>query len=171
MPKWATPERKANLVRLFLKCGGFCVFGHKPCPHPHAHHYEPFIDGMIKELIADDRERDAAEWKAERERMHWVPDTRFRQGRFDTVRRAEFLAQQPTYYLEGLSVDVLTLKPVVKVRIPSTYITLFVDISEALEGLSKTARRKAIRRRGLPPEMMDTVIRLAHKAVADWWAG
>ncbi len=30
-PKWVTPERQAELVRLFLQSKGFCIFGHSPC--------------------------------------------------------------------------------------------------------------------------------------------
>ena len=31
IPKWANTERQNHLVKLFLKCGGFCVYGHSPC--------------------------------------------------------------------------------------------------------------------------------------------
>ena len=170
MPKWATPERKARLVELFHKSGGFCVFGDDPCPHPYDHHYVPFVEGLIKEFIADDRADDAVLWRLERERMHRVPDAIFRQGRFDTVARAEFLANQPACYLQGLSIDPLTFLPTAKVRIPSTFSVLFVDVSDAFKGLSKSARRRAIRRGGISPQVQDAIIRLAHRAVADWWA-
>jgi len=98
-----------------------------------------------------------------------VPDAGFRQGRFDTVRRAEFLAQQPPYYLVGTGVDALTFRPVAKVRIPSTYIILFVDIGPALQGMSKNARRKAVRYRGLTPEARPKAERLIEQAVKGWW--
>jgi hypothetical protein len=132
LPKWATEERKRHLVRLFLRSGGFCVFGHKPCPCPELHHYEPFIEGLIRDWIAEDRAQAEAEWQAERERMHRVPDTRFRQGRFDTVSR--------------------------------------VEIGSALQGLSKSKRRKASRYgKPIPKESQDSVGRLIEKAVAHWW--
>jgi len=169
LPKWATPERKAHLVCLFLKSEGFCVFGERPCLHPEAHHYEPFIEGVIREWVLDDRAQAEALWRLERARMHRVPDTRFRQGRFDAVRRERFLAQQPDHYLVATGVDALTFRPVAKVRIPSTYIHLFVDIGPALQGMGKNARRKAIRYRGLSKEATDKAGRLIQKAVADWW--
>jgi hypothetical protein len=170
MPKWATQERKRHLVRLFHRSGGFCVFGERPCPCPELHHYEFYIEGLIQDWIAEDRAQAEAEWQAEQEWMHRVPDTRFRQGRFDTVSRAEFLARQPDYYLVGTSVDAFTFKPVAKVRIPSTYIFLFVEISPALKGLSKSKRRKASRYgKPLPQETQETVGTLVQKAVADWW--
>ena len=31
LPKWATPDRKDALIRLFVDSGGFCVYGLKPC--------------------------------------------------------------------------------------------------------------------------------------------
>jgi len=31
MSKWATPERQAHLVELFIQSNGFCVFQNKPC--------------------------------------------------------------------------------------------------------------------------------------------
>ena len=168
MPKWATPERKAHLVRLFHKSGGFCVFDERPCKCPEAHHYEPFIEGVIREWLLDDRAQREALWRLERARMHRVPDTRFRQGRFDTLRRAQFLEQQPPYYVVAVGVDAFTFRPVAKVRISSTYIYLFVDIGPVLRGMGKNARRKAIRYRGVSQEAIDTAGRLIQKAVADW---
>ncbi|MBI4330345.1 MAG: hypothetical protein HY673_03580 [Chloroflexi bacterium] len=52
-PLWATPPRRAKLVRLFDQCGGLCVHGHRPCPDPE-HHYEYFIDGI--DAIRETRE-------------------------------------------------------------------------------------------------------------------
>jgi len=168
-PQWATPERRAHLVRLFLKSGGFCVFGERPCPHPEDHHYELFIEGLIKDWVVDDREQREAEWQRERDRIHRVPDKRFRQGRFDTIRRAMFLEQQPPYYLVGMGVDALAFRRVAKVRIPSTYVHLFVEIGEAVQGVSKNKRRKAIRYgKPLPKEVQASVDRLVGRAVQDW---
>jgi hypothetical protein len=170
MPKWATESRKRQLVRLFHRSGGFCVFGEKPCKDPERHHYEFYVEGLIRYWIAEDRAQREAEWQAERRRIHRVPDTRFRQGRFDTVSRAEFLARQPDYYLVAMSVDALTFRPVAQVRIPSTYVHLFVEIGPALKGLSKSARRKASRYgKPLPKETQETIGTLVQKAVANWW--
>ncbi len=30
-PKWVTPERQAELIKLFLQSNGFCIYGHSPC--------------------------------------------------------------------------------------------------------------------------------------------
>jgi hypothetical protein len=169
MPKWATEARKRHLVRLFHRSGGFCVFGERPCPCPELHHYGFYIEGMIRDWVLDDRAQAEAAWQAEREWMHRGP-RRLYQGRFDSIRREVFLEQQPDYYLVGISVDALTFKPVARVRIPSTYVHLFVEIGSALKGLSKSARRKASRYgKTLPKETQETVGSLVQKAVADWW--
>ena len=166
-PQWATPERRAHLVRLFLKSGGFCIFGDRPCPYPESHHYEFFIEGLIADWIRDDREQRQAEWEAELREMHRIPDRHFRQGHFDTIQRAVFLEQQPLYYLVGMGVDALTFRPVAKVRIPSTYVGLFVDIGEALQGVSRNKRRKALRYgKTLPKEASVKIEALVRKVVA-----
>ena len=176
-PQWATPQRKAHLVRLFLESGGFCIFGERFCPHPEAHHYEPFIEGVIREWVADDRAQREALWRLERARMHRIPDRRFRQGRFDTIRRELFLAHQPPYYLVGMGIDALTFRRVAKVRIASTYIGLFVAVGGAvlrqaqdtIQGVSKSKRRKAARYgKALPQEATASIGKLVGKAVQDW---
>ncbi len=165
-PQWATPERRAHLVRLFLESGGFCMFGHRPCKIP-SHHYEYFIEGLIAGWVAGDREQRQAEWEAELREMHRIPDRHFRQGHFDPIRRELFLAQQPLYYLVGMGVDALTFRPVAKVRIPSTYVSLFVDIGEALQGVSRNKRRKALRYgKTLPKEARANIEALVRKVVA-----
>jgi len=132
--------------------------------------YDIKAEECIRQWIADDRAEAAAAWRAERERMHRGPG-HIRQGRFDSIRREVFLAQQPDYYVVALGVDPLTFRPVAKVRIPSTYVYLFVDITPAVERLSRNKRRKAARYgKPLPQEIRETVETLAQKAVADWWS-
>ena len=146
MPKWATEERKRQLVRLFHRSGGFCVFGEKPCKHPELHHYGFYVEELIRYWIAEDRAQREADWQAERRRIHRGP-VRIRQGRFDTVSRDEFLARQPDYYLVAMSVDALTFRPVAQARIASTHVHLFVDIGPTLQGVSRN-RRLQKRREG-----------------------
>jgi hypothetical protein len=33
MPRWATPSRQAELVKLWLAYGNKCLLGHSVCPH------------------------------------------------------------------------------------------------------------------------------------------
>ena len=80
------------------------------------------------------------------------------------------LLTRPEYYLVGLGVNPFTYKRVALVRIPSTSIHLFVDVGEAIQGVSKNARRKAMRhgrlRNGVLMEKIDESWKLA---VAYWW--
>ena len=53
-PKWVTPARQYELVNLFDRSGGFCVFGHKNALFPNI--ITPiFIDDLIKDWVLDDR--------------------------------------------------------------------------------------------------------------------
>ena len=71
-PEWATPERQAALVELFGRCGGFCIFGHRPCLNP-AHHYQNYIEDIIGDWVADDRAKRAAVWWREQQLLHHTP--------------------------------------------------------------------------------------------------
>jgi hypothetical protein len=62
-PGWSTPDRRAQLVKLFVDSGGFCVFGHKDCLIP-SHHYEVYIEHLIEDWKEDDRYLDYLERKA-----------------------------------------------------------------------------------------------------------
>ncbi len=62
-PQWATPQRRALLVRLFEQSGGFCVHGHRPCPDP-LHHFEYWINGADLVVEATEYIREPAPCKA-----------------------------------------------------------------------------------------------------------
>ena len=165
-PKWPTPSRKAHLVKLFLRSGGFCVFGEHPCSNPQLHHYEPFTEAVIADWKADDRAQRAQEAKAEQRALHGLGECGAVHGRFNSVGRDVFFGQQAQYYLEGLGISGLTFKPFAKVRIASSYVNLFVDIGEALKGLSKSKRRKAIRYgKALSITVQEVVDEACNKAV------
>jgi len=68
-PKWVNPTRQAHLVSLFVRSRGFCIFGEPNCAIPE-HHYEVFIESLIDDWKAEDRETNKAEWKNERKIMH-----------------------------------------------------------------------------------------------------
>jgi hypothetical protein len=165
-PRWATPNRQAHLVRLFLDSGGFCVYGHKPCPIPE-HHYEIYIERLIGDWQSDDKAQRQAEWQAERRRLHTLADRRYPlHGQFNAVSRDIFLGEQPQYYLEGVAISGLTLKPFAKVRLASSYVHLYIDLGDTLRGLSKARKRKAIRYgKALPVEIQREVDRLCNLAV------
>ncbi len=162
-PKWANGDRQAHLVKLFLQSGGFCVFGHKPCPYPEKHHYEPFTEGVIKWWKSEDRAQRQAELEAESRVLHGLHE----RGRPLCQFNAEvFFAEQPLYYHEGIGISGLTFKPFVKVRLASSYVYLYVDLGDTLRGVSKSKRRKAIRYgKPLPSEVQRKVDHLCSLAV------
>ncbi|MBA7634318.1 hypothetical protein ES703_41902 [subsurface metagenome] len=145
LPKWATLDRKQALVRLFVASGGFCVFGHKKCLFPD-HHYHLFVEFLISDWKKQDSEQSQAEWKAEQKAMHSLGERTYpMRGRFNALDKDLFGERQPLYYLEGQAVSGVTLKPFVRVRIASSYVRLYIDLSEPLGQVSKSKRRKAIR--------------------------
>lgn len=140
------------MVRLFERSQGFCVFGHRPCPFP-SHHYELYIDDLIKDWQADDRAKANALWQAERRAIHSLGECGRIRGEFNTIGRDIFFARQPQEYIIGLGVSAVTFQPIAKVRLASSYTALHVNILPALQGLPKNQRRKLLRYgRRLPAE-------------------
>jgi hypothetical protein len=169
-PKWATPHRKAQLVNLFLRSGGFCVFGHRPCPNPN-HHYQLYIEGLIGDWVADDRAQAEAEWRALERAMHGLAERKPERGQFNATAKDAYYAQQPQYYLDGLGVSGLTFRAFAKVRLASSYVNLLVDIAGPLKGASKARRRKAIRYgKALPAEVQEKVDQVCGRAVRHYLA-
>ncbi len=168
-PKWVSPARQAHLVKLFLESGGFCVFGHKPCPYPE-HHYELFIDALVKDWALDDRAQSEAQWEAEQRKMHSLGERRYPlRGQFNAIAKDVFYPDQPDYYLAGLGVSGLTFKPFAKVRLSSSYVHLYVNLGDRLKEISKSRRRKAIRYgKALPKEIQEKVDLACRLAVNDW---
>ena len=150
LPKWSTPERREHLVALFKRSRGFCVWEEPMCDID-SHSYEVFIEGLIWEWIADGREEAAALWKAERRAMHQDEHTRRLGREFDSIARARFLEEQGLYYLEGLGFNPLTYKRVAIIRIPSSGMRLLVDVTLAVQKISKNKRRKIWQHGDSPP--------------------
>lgn len=115
---------------------------------------------------ADDRELWALDWKREQRTLH--DGTYGSYGsQFDPVARDVFMAQRPEYYLKATGVDGVHFRPVAVVRVPSTNLHLFVDVSEAFVKPTKSQRRHA-RRHGKPVQEV-TVEQLCQQAVQEWW--
>ena len=183
-PKWVTPTRKAQLVKLWDQYGNRCLKGHRVCPD-RSHYvlvdeatgqvellrlYDVKSEDAIRYWVSDDAGQRMAEWKAERERLH-RDQRHFRQGEFDSLRRQLYMENQPPYTIVALTVDSLTFRPVALVKVSSTIIRLFVDLPNPMVGLSKSARRKARRYgKGLPEETFQKAEKVIAAAVQDWWA-
>jgi len=166
IPKWVTPERQTYLVSLFFHSGGFCVYGHKPCPIPQ-HHYEVYIEGVIRNWIADDREQRNAEWQVERKQLHSLNERRYPlRGQFNALAKDIYLGNQPQYYLIGIGISGLTFRPFAMVKIASSFFRLHINLADTLRNLSKSRRRKAIRYgKALPIEIQQEVDRICNLAV------
>jgi hypothetical protein len=165
LPKWSTPDRQTQLVSIFLRSRGFCVFGHHPCAIPE-HHYEVYIEGLIGDWQAQDRATSSALWQEERKLLHSLAERRYPiRGQFNNISKDIYFAEQPLFYLLGLGISGLTFNPFAKVRVASSFVNLYIDLGDRLRSVSKNKRRKAIRYgKALPLELqreVGQVIRLA----------
>ncbi len=168
-PKWAIPSRQAKLVELFNRSGGFCVFGHLNCLYAE-HHYHLFIEGLIADWKADDREASKLEYTLESKRLHSLSEpSQPLRGRFSAISKDIWKSSQPLYYLDGLGVSGLTLQAFVRVRIASSYMRLYVNLGEALRGVSKSKKRKAIRYgKPLPKTIEQAINQLVRRSILDY---
>ena len=168
-PKWSTSNRKAQLVKLFLDSGGFCVYGHTNCTIPE-HHYEVFIETLIDDWKAEDRAQTSLDWKAESKAMHSLGERRLPiRGKFSNIAKDIFFDKQPLFYIEALGISGLKLQPFAKVKLSSSYMRLYVDLGDSLKAISKNKRRKAIRyAKPLPQEVAVKVSKLVTLAVKDY---
>jgi hypothetical protein len=133
-----------------------------------AYLHEATVEETIASWKADDREQRALDWKQEQQAI--LDGTYGKYGsRFDPVSRDQFMAQRPEYYLTATGVDGMHFTPVAVVRVPSTPIHLYVNVSAAFVKTTKSQRRHA-RRHGKPvQEVTVTVEELCKEAVALWW--
>ena len=168
-PKWVNPTRQAHLVSLFVRSRGFCIYGEQNCIIPE-HHYEVFIESLINDWKADDRETNRLVWKNERKIMHALNEkTLPMRGRFNGVSSDIWHDSQPIYYLESMGMDCLKLKPFAKVKLSSSYQHLYIDLGDSLRNVSKNRKRKAIRyNKPLPQSANDIVSKLIIEAVKDY---
>ena len=170
-PQWATPQRQAHLVKLFYRSGGFCVFGDRMCPYDE-HHFPVFMETVIEEWKAEDRETRSLLLKLEQSTIHDGTYGRYG-GDFDPVARDVYFQERPTYYFLGYGVAAQSKKRIAVIRVPSTYIRLYVEVSDAFQGvrISRNKRRKMSRYKSAPPaEVWQEIDRLCAQAVAVYWA-
>jgi hypothetical protein len=133
--------------------------------------YELAEEGAIRQWRSEDISERTAEWRAERRRLHQEPDSRFKQGGFDSLMRERYLVGRGAFHPVTLTIDPLTFRRVAVVRIPSTGVRLIVDVHEVTGSVSKGGRRKASRYGvPLPRDVAVQVDRAVNRAVADWWA-
>ena len=91
LPKWSTPDRQTQLVSIFLRSKGFCVFGHHPCDIPE-HHYEVYIEGLIADWKAEDRATASVLWQEERKLLHSLAERHYPiRGQFSNIAKDIYL--------------------------------------------------------------------------------
>lgn len=145
-PNWATTQRQSHLIDLFNRSRGFCIFGHPNCPYP-SHHYEVFIDGLVKDWISDDRVDRRVERQLEQQALHGTNNRYYPlRGQFSGVSKDIFFGKQPQFYIVAFGISGLTFKPFAKVRLASSYMFLWVELDKLTYArLSKGKKRKAVR--------------------------
>ncbi|MDP2954409.1 MAG: hypothetical protein Q8O76_13980 [Chloroflexota bacterium] len=111
----------------------------------------------------DDRDARKLQARIERDNINY-PDRRGWGRHFDPIRKDAFLEERGQMYIEAVGVSALTFTRIVKVRVPSSPVRLFVDVAQA----STRQKRRNARRHGkpLPPTVED----LCKKAVQDYLA-
>lgn len=108
--------------------------------------YDVKAEQVITDWIADDTAERHTEWIAEQKAIHSIGEKSYPlRGQFSAISQTIFADHQPLYYIDGLGISGITLKPFAKVRISSSYMRLFVDLGDTLKSVSKARRRKAIR--------------------------
>jgi hypothetical protein len=107
--------------------------------------YQKLAEAAIESWKDEDRERRNYEWKLEQQQI--LDGTYGKYGTsFDPVARDAFFATRPEYYLVSIGVNAFTYQRVALIRIPSTSVYLFVDLSDAVQELSKNASRESRRK-------------------------
>ena len=167
----STPVRKEGVHYQTGKPTGVYVTSWKP---EVVISYEPRLTGKLElvqeALIGSWRQADLALARLARQTTPTGELGRFG-SRFDPVSRDQFMAQRPDYYLVGHGVSAWTKKRVVVVRIPSTFIYLFIDLSATR--LSKNARHKIVRYGKWPAVPVDASLtedKLIRLSVEHFWA-
>ena len=166
--KWTKPTRQAYLVKLFIKSHGFCVFGHTQCQIPE-HHYSLYIEDLISDWIANDRQARLADWQTELKAIHQTNDRHYPlHGKFNAVSQDVFFDNQPIFYLDTLGMSGLTFKPFARVKLASKPMLLHVDLGDILKGLTKNKKRKTIRYGRIPKQLQDRIYQTCWLAVKDY---
>lgn len=131
--------------------------------------YEVKSEAIIKDWIAEDRKQAHEDWQAEFEARHKNDSRDYPlRGRFSGIAQEVYYDSQPQYYLENLGFSGLTFKPFAKLRLASSNVRLFVDISEVLKPLSKNQKRKAVRYGKLNRALQDRLDLTCWKAVKSY---
>ncbi len=135
--------------------------------------YQKRSEGAIEAWKAEDREERSMLRKLEQQQIQDGTYGRYGSD-FDPVARDVHHQERPEYYLLGFGVSAESKKRIAVIRVPSTYIRLYVQVSEAFQGVSvsRNKRRKMARYQSDPPaQVWAEIDRRCAQAVRDFWAG
>ena len=122
-----------------------------------------------KDLMADwrdyRRQAQLALADYERKQAHSLSEPRhIRRGRWGTISKEVFFENQILYTIEGLSMDGLRGRPFAKIRMTSSNVILYVDLSVSLRTPDKNLRKKFFCR-GKPTHTRElTIANACHQA-------
>lgn len=154
-PQWATPVRRAYLAQVALE---YINRGDVLVNLETGELYHPEFSQRTESLIADwkaiDREKRREEWEVREREMHGVNERRWARG--SLWDKEIYMGERPLYYVDGFGISA-DFQPVAKVRLASSNLRVFIDISQALKPLSKNKRRKALRYGKLSGDVQDCI--------------
>jgi len=129
--------------------------------------FDVLAEQQINDWKALDRLERIEEYRLESLRLHSLAEPRQPlRGRFSAISKDIWEGSKPLYYIEGIGISGLTLQPFVRVRLASSYMRLYVNLGEALRGVSKSKKRKAVRYgKPLPKAIEEVVSQLARTSV------
>lgn len=121
--------------------------------------FDVLAEQQISDWKAQDRLQRIEEYRQESLRLHSLAEPRQPlRGRFSAISKDIWEGSKPLFYIEGIGISGLTLYPFVRVRLASSYMRLYVNLGEALRGVSKSKKRKAIRYGKPLPKAIDEIV-------------
>jgi hypothetical protein len=179
-PLWATPGRRAKLAQLFLKEQAefakefynsldLVVFGDLSISELADLLTRRHFCELIEAWKAQDRDERSTAWKYEKRHLHQGPNPGrrpFKRGPFDSIARAEYLANRPLWEIVAIGVGAFSHRRVAMVKLLESKQILWVEIRGKLN-ISKNKLRKLTRyhRGAIPKGMVDQMEQQVDQAV------
>ena len=147
-----------------------CEYGEQTCKQPFQFHYELYTDELIRFWNSYDHELDKYAWLSERVALHSLGERRTPiRGRFNNISRDIRMANQPSYYIEAITLDALTLKPVAEIKLANSWLHLFIPLGDSLLPLTRNARKKVTKYgKPLPQSVHNRIIDIINEAVTEY---
>jgi hypothetical protein len=89
-------------------------------------------------------------------------------GKYSGVSQDIYYSNQEDYFIDGYGINGITFKPFVKIRLASSKVRLFVDVSNVLKPLSKNQRHKALRYKHINFNIQNCIDLACIQAVMDF---